>query len=355
MNAEDIAALAAALQPAAGAADGGGRAGHMKIKPFSSGRPQDWVLWKKKFKNAVAVNQWTNGRARVELDSAFEPPASDMVSGVEHGVVQGQDAPDYNLMLNQLDEIFMPAVAQDFMIMQVRAAREEQQESIAMFHGRYRSLYSRAYPDVAEVNGGYHTWKDMIDGFINGLKDPDVAREARIHRPLNYTEALEAAQSAFANKWQTQNAGKLGGSVTDPLAVGTRKEMMELANKPSVPFAGKCHYCGKAGHMKRDCRSFDRVKQQQRQEQGSGQEPSRGRGRGGFRGRGRGRGGSHQRGRPSHGNSSNQQPSIAEMQRELQELRHRVHGDSESEVAPAGKQDKQQEAGNAGKKGQSGN
>ena len=328
----------------------------MKIKPFSSGKPQDWVLWKKKFGNAVAVNRWSHARARIELDSAFEPPASDMVSGVSHGVVQGDEAAeaaDYKLMIRELDEIFMPAVAQDYMIMQVKSAREEQQESISMFHGRFRSLYSRAYPDLAAVDGGFDTWKDMIDGFINGLKDPEVAREARIHRPTTYADALEAAQLAFANKWQTQNAGKMG-SVSDPLSQSGKKEMMELSNKGRVPFSGKCHYCGKPGHMKRECRSFDRIKQQQRQEQGQGSESGRGRGRGGFRGRGRGRGA--YRGRPSHGGQGNSQPSIAEMHRELQELRHQVgRGAEEDDGGAAVKQERHSDAGSSGKKGQSGN
>ena len=98
--------------------------------------------------------------------------------------------------------------------------------------------------------------------------------------PGDYTAALETAMNE-ASVLQMTKVTELGAPTEEPMEIGAMTPNQQDKPGGAAAGRGKCHFCEKVGHWKKDC---DLLKKAERFVNGN-----RGRG-GGGRGRGRGNG-----------------------------------------------------------------
>ena len=164
----------------------------VKPEKFKSGDAQDWIEWRAVFVNAAAMGQWNNQKARRLASEALIGTARRMVTGIP---VEADGDPDdidpYEELLDLYQGRFCPAGHTKMCRTEMRAAKQREDEALAIWHGRLRFLYQRAYPNRAEDE--VEDDQDLIDMFIKGLLHHEVKHFVWHDGPATYTLALAAA------------------------------------------------------------------------------------------------------------------------------------------------------------------
>jgi hypothetical protein len=82
----------------------------MKVPTFSSGKPEDWIVWRRNYMYAVSVNEWDDLRARRQAAGSMEGVAGQTVGDI---LPERPLNPRF-LLMNLLDEFearFFPVSA----------------------------------------------------------------------------------------------------------------------------------------------------------------------------------------------------------------------------------------------------
>ena len=192
------------------------------------------------------------------------------------------------------------------------AAQQNLGETVIQYHTRLRELFKRSV--AADVDA--ETSRPLIKRFIGGLYEKEVRIYARNDNPATYTAALTTAQrceAALLQEATDQKDSKRIASLLGQLSLEdtTIAGIDENGAVNAMPDdARRCYFCGKSGHLKRDCSLWNKAVDQLRN--GS----SGGRGRGTFRGRGR----AGQRGRGNQNNTRGRGGSQYSHYRQQQQL-----------------------------------
>lgn len=314
MNAEQFAAFMAALPAAAPAPRP-----NKKIPEFTSGLAEDWITWRKNFETIIQINGWGDVRARRELYSSISGLAK---TYVEH-IPIGADGPvalvqPVQALITAYDNCFVTLAAGDIARAEVRKSQQNEGEPIIAWHARARSLWVRAYPALTAAQLDAN--RDLIEHFLMGIANSYVRTRAWETRPMTYVAALATASNMDASRIMQESrhpSPSLGGRPSPALHAMTLPQDAQSDSSARVQAMGEaskrsleCYFCGKPGHVFRECRNMAMMQKQYHGNRGQGArarfdrpreenrptfKPSRGarggRGwRGGRGGRGNGRG-----------------------------------------------------------------
>ncbi len=249
-----------------------------KLTLFSSGDGVEWRTWRKQYNHAVAINGWDNARQLHEIAGSMDGSAALSVDDIDPAVNNMTPAQ----LLDAYELRFLPEAAGQLARTEFKGARQNVGETILQWHSRVRGLFTRAYPQ-----GNVHDDRHLIETFYEGLVDAPVRRYVFDAHPATFAAALTVAQNKSATE-----AFMAKGNAPPPINA--------LDN-------GVCWHCEQAGHQKRDCRIYAKIKKELSRNGGYGGGKPRGDGqskpRGGGAGQGRGRGGRSSRGRGRGGPS----------------------------------------------------
>ena len=150
-----------------------------RAREFSSGTSQDWVSWRATFMSLAQLNQWDNERARLEIHTSITGPAHVLVGHIPSGVPEGGAAAGHNIaayrdLLNEYEAFFLPVAASSVARTEAKTASQEEGETILHWHGRIRTLYQRANPNLTANQ--LNTDHNLIAMFIDGLIDTETVR-----------------------------------------------------------------------------------------------------------------------------------------------------------------------------------
>ena len=252
-----------------------------RIEKFSSGLPADWVAWRSNFQTAVQLNNWNNTRARLEIHGSISGTAHVYVGHIPSGVIAGQAVADYANLLDEYEAFFLPASASNLARQEVKNASQDEGESILHWHGRLRSLYQRANPQLTAQQ--LHEDRNLIATFIDGLVDGETIRFTLQANPENYGAALTTANNSFSAAAGHRRA----------LAIKTEPANNSIGAITKASKDRPCNTCGSSSHWAADCT-------RNRSSKGPRDGGRRHNQRGKFgRGRGRGARSSNSRGRAS--------------------------------------------------------
>lgn len=222
-DAADRAALAAAVAQAQVAAQQHQARNIMKLETFKSTDPKEWERFRHKFVACARINRWVNLDQKLQLFGAMAGDAFDAVHDIDLqlDVAPPQIAMTANQLLDAYQARFMTPMHGDDSKTAFDIATQNPTEEILTWHGRCRSLYTRAFANVNPQNDPH-----LINKFIKGIKDFDVKKFVMQGRPETYQQALERAYIEISAK-KSLAAEK---SSTATKSISTLEEIQESIN-----------------------------------------------------------------------------------------------------------------------------
>ena len=207
----------------------------LKPRTFGNSTDEDWVNYRRHFEDVVAANGWNAEIACLALSASMVGAAASAV----HDIHYNAQAPDVTPLLNDYEARFLPASASQMARVRFDNACQGAKETLLSWHARLRTLYRRAYPNGNDT--------PLIRRFTLGLRNSTLREQVLRQQPADYNAALNAAQNEQSIV-----------EVTTALHLGPGEEPMEIGALADMA----CHFCEKKGHIRRDCRAFQRAREQ---------------------------------------------------------------------------------------------
>lgn len=205
-----------------------------------------WVTWRGHFETVFAINNWQELRGCQEIKAAMTGAAALLVADIPL-----PDPPAVDEMLDDYALRFMPPAAGQVARTEFHALQQKPEETIAMYHGRGRELFLRAYP-------GQHAEGSvlLIQQFALGLADSEVARFVLDRNPETYADASNLAMV----KYSTELALRMrkGGGRNNLHSINS---VGQASGEGRARSQGPCWWCNAPGHIKADCPQFRQVNQ----------------------------------------------------------------------------------------------
>ena len=222
-----------------GVRGGGGR----KLHSLEETSATAWVTWRGHFEMVCTINNWGALRGCREIKAAMQGAASLLVADIPLPNPANVEAflDDYALR-------FMPPAAGQVARTEFHSLAQRPDETIAMYHGRGRELFLRAYPG--------HDPEDsilLIQQFALGLADSEVARFVLDRDVATYAEASNQAMLKYSTELVLRMRRGGGRHVNSVNSVG------QPAGNGRARTTGPCWWCNEQGHVKADCPQFRQV------------------------------------------------------------------------------------------------
>lgn len=233
----------------------------MRLTGLTSTEPAQFLRWRNQFEMVALAAHWEDDHAKIEAIICMQGAAHDLVADIN--VLD----PDLTLaqLLDALQARFMPGAAGAAARQEFKNARQRLDETPAEWHGRLRYMFIQAYPQVADVEHN----PDLIEGYISGLCDQNLATTLFDLMPATYQEVRQIAERRAAT-YKRLRPAQAGASLSAIGNLGTAKSAgINAITEPGLI---------------EEAIAFIRRNRQQR-----GTRPWTNRHRGGYRGRGRGR------------------------------------------------------------------
>ena len=218
-------------------------------------------------------------RARRFLRGRFEKDASDLVDDVALNTA-GQT---WQQLMDIFQDRFVNPANSKLARTEFATMEQGRDETILVFHGRCRTAFRNAYPEIAAWNGSAL----LIDTFLGGLYDREVSTAAADQNPQTFNQALQEAMrikanrlvAAAKNKKQSKSASFIG-------AIGDSKGNKNDGKNGNGDEREPCPLCKLKNHELRSCFHFINLQKRLRFQNRRGRGNFR-RGTNSFRGRGR--------------------------------------------------------------------
>lgn len=266
-----------------------------RVRVFTSGEPDDWLIFKRHLQMTAGINKWTDERAIQEMGNAMDGGAARRVEDVNVKVA----GMTLDAAIKLYEDRFLHSADSQLARAAFNNCRQKEGESALDWHSRCRALHVRAWQNRADRE----TAEDLIYRFIHGIHNPAIFCRVLEQNPTTYALALVAAQNmeAVTKTLKARHDGDRKGTFSlSTLMAGIEEGAPAVAafpgraggpgrnrtgrfesRNPAEGGQGKaCWFCNSTTHLKADCRKY-------KAEMGNGG----GRGRGQARGRGPSRGG----------------------------------------------------------------
>ena len=223
---------------------------NVRFGTFGNEPEEDFLVFRHHIDQVIRLNQYNDEQARLALASAMKGRAAAAVLDIDP-LGQGMT---YPFLMGAYEARFLPAASSQMSRMKFDAARQGAHEDVLDFHARLRTLYNKAYPNARDD-------VILIRRFSIGLRKKDVRSQVMRGNPTTYAQALDIAQNE-TSVLQMVRVSELG-----PAALGV--EPMEIgALSPEAKAKLKCFYCHRTGHIKAECRTMKKDKEQGRFQEG---------------------------------------------------------------------------------------
>ena len=255
-------------------------AGSTKLEPFKSLDPNEWQAWRDHFETICAMCKWDKKTARMKLAASVQGEAHLMIRHIDTAAdgdaITGTVYPVKDL-LDEYETCFVPESGTKYAHNEFLNAKQRDDEPLLQWHSRLRRIYMRAYPDRSATDA--EADRGLVSKFIEGMADSKIVDRMGILDPTSYADALQAASSlvghrvivdrhqALHNKGNYRESsqvsfmgrgrgagrggrgrgrglGRPAGGAPYPAGGGTRR-----------PETRTCFRCGKAGHLRRNCKT----------------------------------------------------------------------------------------------------
>ena len=210
---------------------------------------------------SAAINGWNDHRQRQEAAAAIEGPAAQIVTDIDP-----EDAADIGEYLDECQGRYITGAATDMARISFSTAEQHAEETILAWHARCRALFIISRPQEADVENN----RDLLDRFIIGLLNRQVATKTWERRPDTYAEALNDSTNAAAGILIFANRPTPGPQMkTEPglLAMGQGQGRARgdagratggrgRRNPPPPrggPAAKRCWFCDSTEHLRDKC------------------------------------------------------------------------------------------------------
>lgn len=156
-----------------------------------------------------------------------------------------------------IKKMFMPIGRDKHARQQLDHAHQRPQDSVATYTTYFNRLTLAIGPSVSEDEKLYR--------YVRGLRDP-FQREVYMREPATFEEAshiavrYEALYKSYRSKDRPPERN--GPAPMDLGAIGMQKQGPDKSKKP------ECYYCGKTGHIARECRKKNWDMGKKRKEKG---------------------------------------------------------------------------------------
>lgn len=252
----------------------------IKVRTFESARPDEWLTWRRYFENLAQTWGWNDLRQRRELLLAMDGEAARATADLDVN-----DYADIDLMFEAYQGRFITTAGSDLARTEFTQARQLPDEDLLQFHARVRTLFTRAYPGVAQVGGGLAT--TLRETYVWGIADTKVSEYVWDRRPDTYPECLRLAQEKQATL----------ARIADQRRTNQRRNglhQIASAGEEAGRDAGNrtCYVCDRPGHFMRECPGLEKARARGLLALKNNDNRPRGRGNGG----GARRGGQHGQG-----------------------------------------------------------
>ena len=226
----------------------------MKIPPLMEATPEAFLQWRRNATLAVALNNFDPQRARAAVAMSIQGEPFRLTSHINlrlHEV----PCPPVAEYFDTLQTVFVPESGTQQSRHHFQTAYQLPEETVMGFHSRLRTLFIRAYPnDIPEAS------PILMDRFIEGLADKEVAKMVYFNQPHTYAECLAAADRLEAGQHLVDGVRSPAGNV-GAIRRGRSLPPLPAANQRSPPQPGAarrdliCFNCQGKGHFQSDCPS----------------------------------------------------------------------------------------------------
>jgi hypothetical protein len=235
-----------------------------KLEPFEQTGAVEWGVFRDRFTYVAELNLWTPANARMHLVAHMKGPARLATKHIPSRQHENP-VPPLEEMLQEYEDIFITPAATAAAKNEYVSCRQKTGESEVDYHSRMRFLRIRAYPQ--EPAADLEASVDVIDRFLEGLIDSEVAFTTKKDGPATFTAALTACSLAKAhidwnarraklssgaaiNSFQRKETGASRKSTSQPRMSSWRKKMQDNIDSQGRK---KCFTCGSVDHMIKDC------------------------------------------------------------------------------------------------------
>ena len=226
----------------------------VKLNPLEDNSPAAWRTFRAKFDMKRRVAGWNDTLAKHNLVLLMTGPAFDVVRDVPG--VRDENV-TLHAYITEVERRFVTPARSTEAVRAFNNMRQEFDESYLTYHTRCRLAFELAYPTRPDQA----TDKQLINHYLETLKDAEVLRLAGSRPVDNWAQALEVTQWAEAQTATTTRAvaelnkrkreaghqvGALGGRGYYPAAKRGRGSF----SRPNRPVPRSCYHCGQAGHIR---------------------------------------------------------------------------------------------------------
>jgi hypothetical protein len=256
-----------AMQAATTAARPQGRP-NSKLRVFSSGDAEEWLIFRRHVEMVAQINSWDRDRSCQELQNALDGAAARRVEQIDLSTATLKES------LDVYETRFVHAADSQLARTAFNSCCQKENEGMLDWHGRCRALHVRAW----RLRNDRETAEDLIHRFSHGIHNPAIFCKVTEKNPTTYAEALVAGQNAeaVAHSLRARQDSKRGnysisamssmqmGAMEPPstsvaaTAVRTKRSWPDPRKRsgPTSSADKECWHCGIAGHLRAECRKY---------------------------------------------------------------------------------------------------
>ena len=213
--------------------------------PTFNGNPKEYKAWIKAIERQVSAIEGTDPlRVRLACQSA-----SGVVGDYVNRLVTDRPGVDFNTLKKELAGRFSEIGDTATAMSALRKAKQKRDESPIDFSERILEIASDCYP--GEDLGQPIIAAQLIDVYIDGLRDVTIARKILRENPPTYERAVALA----GDEQKLQRRFELRKRVIEPMEIDSlqNETAIKQGSKASDKAKLKCERCEKKGHTASNC------------------------------------------------------------------------------------------------------
>lgn len=206
-------------------------------------------IFKMQFETATKQNLWTDQEKVTGLIVSLSGGASEVLQTIPE-----QERACYDSLIGALGRKYGSDHMRQVYRLELRNRLQQTQERLQDFAATVERLAHLAYGDMP----GVLLEKCKVDAFVDGIRDPDIKRAVITSSKTSFTEVVAFALTQETASLVCKPTAKIrqiepsNEGIVDAVCEAVKSMMQPITE--AATFKAKCYFCGKFGHMQKDCR-----------------------------------------------------------------------------------------------------